>query len=508
MMPSSPFAARPMPEASDVGAPSFSAVPPPAPPIVVPPSMPMPGLPAPAAPPAVAPPSFAPPAAVTQQPVGSQIAQMVPALLMGIKGPEYMGAALRGLQKAKDKKLAQSEHEFQTKDRRTREAADFYGRAVEQSQNITDPVDFENWRQMIAPTAQYYGIDARTFTFNANRSQKSMQSKLVSALETMEKRDPTLAQRDDFRVVTPDYPQGIPAKTVRTWRGEAQDPSGKAILPAAKPDALTPNTPEEQFYAQYAKEHGATAFSGLPTGDQVKAREQWAAGGRQTSTPNVGSFEDYVTRKFGPSPTPAQIEAGRKAYNQADDKPQAAGAGDYREFLMADKLATEWTKASQAGREMNRQFRLMQTGLDRFRQGDKNGGSQAVLVTFQKILDPSSVVRESEYARSADGVSLLARMEGYADRLKAGGAGVPDAELSSMVETAKQFLADMQTYSQGQRARIERTAKQFGVAPELVFDDMPADPTPAPAPKPNAGAATPKKATPKKVGRFEIVDVK
>lgn len=33
--------------------------------------------------------------------------------------------------------------------------------------------------------------------------------------------------------------------------------------------------------------------------------------------PAVGTFEDYVTRKFGANPTPAQIEQGRKAYGDA-----------------------------------------------------------------------------------------------------------------------------------------------------------------------------------------------
>jgi hypothetical protein len=40
-----------------------------------------------------------------------------------------------------------------------------------------------------------------------------------------------------------------------------------------------------------------------------------------SSTPNIGSFEDYVVRKYGPNPTPEQIAEGRKVYQQADDRP-------------------------------------------------------------------------------------------------------------------------------------------------------------------------------------------
>lgn len=36
----------------------------------------------------------------------------------------------------------------------------------------------------------------------------------------------------------------------------------------------------------------------------------------------LGSFEDYVGRKYGTEPTPAQIEEARKTYQQADDRPR------------------------------------------------------------------------------------------------------------------------------------------------------------------------------------------
>jgi hypothetical protein len=40
--------------------------------------------------------------------------------------------------------------------------------------------------------------------------------------------------------------------------------------------------------------------------------------------PKVGTFEDYVVRKFGPTPTPAQVLQARKEYGQADDRPRVS----------------------------------------------------------------------------------------------------------------------------------------------------------------------------------------
>lgn len=49
--------------------------------------------------------------------------------------------------------------------------------------------------------------------------------------------------------------------------------SGKRTVAVKKPDV--PNTPEEQFYQQYAVEHGAKSFGALPTATQAQARKMW-----------------------------------------------------------------------------------------------------------------------------------------------------------------------------------------------------------------------------------------
>jgi hypothetical protein len=69
-----------------------------------------------------------------------------------------------------------------------------------------------------------------------------------------------------------------------------------------------------------------------------------------------------------------------------------------------------------------------------------NAASQAILVTFQKILDPDSVVRESEYARSAQGLGVLARIRGAYMKMVQGGAGVPLDQLQEFVQLASEWV--------------------------------------------------------------------
>lgn len=182
---------------------------------------------------------------------------------------------------------------------------------------------------------------------------------------------------------------------------------------------------------------------------------------------------------LGPDPT---LQAIRELALQ---RGQTGTLDPKQEFDAVRQLSGDWTKATAGLREMQRQHSLMQVGLKRFRQGDKNGGSQAVLVTFQKILDPTSVVRETEYARSAEGLAFMSRLEGYAERLRAGGAGVPDHELAGMVETARQFVEKMDGFTKGERRRLEKIVGKYQIDPSMVFSETevpPAEPDAAPTP--------------------------
>jgi hypothetical protein len=407
--------------------------------------------------------------------------------------PVVAGAGLAGIVQGRRLRQAQQENEYDRQTRERQEAAQFYTRALSDGNQFDDPVQFQQWKSGIAPMAQVYGINPDVFQFSDAKRQAKARKDAAGVVDTLRRVHGEVVDDPTWQAAHSTTVNGQPVTVADLYKlaqmPTVTDAKGQALAPPSKITALTPNTAEEQFYAQFAKENGAKSFADLPTTKQAQAREQWSKTGRApAAVPNVGSFEDYVTRKFGPAPTPQQITQARKEYGQADDKPASSGAGEYRSFLMTDKLAKDWQTASQPVREMRRQFGLMQTGLQRFTQGDKNGGSQAVLVTFQKILDPSSVVRESEYARSAAGVSLLSRLEGYVEKLQKGGAGVPEGDLRQMVETARQMLGNMQTYAQGQRQRLERTAKQYGVMPDLIFDDVGVvPPSPGATPAPAAG---------------------
>jgi hypothetical protein len=185
--------------------------------------------------------------------------------------------------------------------------------------------------------------------------------------------------------------------------------------------------------------------------------------------------------------TVLQEERHQKALNTAEvtlararamhDAPLTAQATSQ----LIETLNSKWMTLQKPAREMQRQFGFMQTGLQRFNAGDEVGGAQTVLVTFQKILDPLSVVRESEYARSPSGLPLLSRMEGFYDKhFRGGGAGVPREDLAEMVETGRQLLEGMQNFNDDERQRLMDRAAQHGIDPGYIFGGGVATPTPPP----------------------------
>ena len=100
-----------------------------------------------------------------------------------------------------------------------------------------------------------------------------------------------------------------------------------------------------------------------------------------------------------------------------------------------------------------------------------NAASQGVLVAFQKLLDPTSVVRESEYARSGEGLALANRIDGYITKIKSGGAGLTAEDLKEFVTTANTFLEGYQDTAIDEANLIAKQAYAYGLNVENILPE-------------------------------------
>ena len=219
------------------------------------------------------------------------------------------------------------------------------------------------------------------------------------------------------------------------------------------------DSPFENFFDPATQER--KAFRRGSKEAESYARQGWLSGNPETA-----------------KPTQRRIIKGADDFNYyADDMsrvlPGVTAPPPKREtpkITDSMRLADEWQEATKPVRGLMRQRDLMSIGMEAAARGDMAAGSQTVLVTFQKILDPISVVRESEYARSASGQALLAQVEGAVEKLGKGGAGVTLEQLGAFARLADEAVAKLSNGRvRDERDRIGRFADHYGIDRSIIF---------------------------------------
>lgn len=221
----------------------------------------------------------------------------------------------------------------------------------------------------------------------------------------------------------------------------------------------------------------------LPDGSTVidivedKPGQSFTSAGPAAKSTSVSDFDYFVRKAYGPNPTPAQILAARKAYNQSDDRPAVTvrmgnGMTPSQSFQAERSLRNDFDRETKAAQTVQQQLALMESSLKAVKEGRSPAGSQGVLVTFQKILDPTSVVRESEYERSGSGLSLLGRIQGQWDKIQQGGAGVPVKDLEDFVALARSFAQNQAAFARQTKKQIDATASEYGLDPTRITKEI------------------------------------
>lgn len=156
----------------------------------------------------------------------------------------------------------------------------------------------------------------------------------------------------------------------------------------------------------------------------------------------------------------------------ANRKKLATGTGGftpYQTFTATQSIAKDNQNRTANLREMLRQSKLIESSYNNIiNGGDRSLNTQAIITSFNKILDPTSVVRESEYDRTAQGQSLIDQLRGKVDNIASGGAGVTEQTLKEAADIAKLYLANSQKSIDAENQRARQMAQQFGLNEDFV----------------------------------------
>ena len=132
--------------------------------------------------------------------------------------------------------------------------------------------------------------------------------------------------------------------------------------------------------------------------------------------------------------------------------------------------------------QVYKNFQILQRSEDQMKEAYKLATSpttqsrvaadQAIAVTFQKMLDPQSVVRESEYARTPEGVAFMNRMGSIVEQMQKGGLRLKDSDRLSLIQAANKLLKSGKRQMNSHIGRYKSLAKDYQVKPELILGDI------------------------------------
>lgn len=117
-------------------------------------------------------------------------------------------------------------------------------------------------------------------------------------------------------------------------------------------------------------------------------------------------------------------------------------------------------------KEMQQQLgRVDKAMFEANRGGSLIAADQALITILNKALDPSSVVRESEYARTPENMALINRVMGKGEKIMRGGAGLTSDERKALYTMVKNFADVAEGLYNEQSGEYASLAERYGYSP-------------------------------------------
>lgn len=117
--------------------------------------------------------------------------------------------------------------------------------------------------------------------------------------------------------------------------------------------------------------------------------------------------------------------------------------------------------------EVSRQHSVMQEAMKEAKTGENFVAvDQALITILNKMMDPSSVVRESEYARTPGDLALMNRIKGAYQKIKTGGAGLTMEDREAIKKMGGKYLSATETKYKSKLHEYKGYLANYGLDPE------------------------------------------
>ena len=150
----------------------------------------------------------------------------------------------------------------------------------------------------------------------------------------------------------------------------------------------------------------------------------------------------------------------------------SGGVDPEKKFTQEEKIRKEWQGRSKVYGELQGTF----SNIEASSNAGTGAGDIALITGFMKMLDPGSVVRETEFATARDTAGLFTQLENRLQKAKDGQLLKPD-QRKQYVDLAKKYLEAAQKKADQEKKDLGVVVKNYKLNPENVFgaERSPAD---------------------------------
>ena len=165
----------------------------------------------------------------------------------------------------------------------------------------------------------------------------------------------------------------------------------------------------------------------------------------------------------------------RKAALELESLKTGGVVDPVKRFEQEEKLRKEFTSRTQKYNEVNDTY----SNLKASAEAANGPGDVALITAFMKMLDPGSVVRESEFATAQNTSGLITQLTNKLKQVKSGDI-LNDTERTKFTELAKKYLDAANEHKDKQQKDMTVVVKNYGLNADNVFGakEQPSEPPP------------------------------
>jgi hypothetical protein len=191
-----------------------------------------------------------------------------------------------------------------------------------------------------------------------------------------------------------------------------------------------------------------------------------------------------TTRKLGLETQKAAVElAALKATGGRDPE---------KTFAQEEKIRKEWQGRSKMYSELQGTFNTLEASA----KSENGPGDIALITGFMKMLDPGSVVRETEFATARDTAGLFTQLSNRLEKAK-NGQLLDNKQRNEYIALSKKYLESAQAKAAQERKDLGIVVKNYNLNPQNVFgaETAPTQPAALPASATVGGRTYPRPAS-------------